>query len=108
MHYTLCCTDFGVHHGGQNDVTAHVKSKKAFKHGYGSIKVKITYLNYRYVSHKVIEAKAAYVRRWATFVAKHILAFLSNNYATTLFITMSQKLLKSFLVVAQRQPPLSR
>ena len=79
---TLCAIDFGVSHGGRNDVTSHLKSKR---HIDVSKTVRsttpITSIFRQSSSDQTIEAEV----RWATFVAKHNISFLSSDHATKLF-----------------------
>ena len=79
---TLCAIDFSVSHGGRNDVTSHLKSKR---HNDMSMAMAsstpITSLFQSQTSDQAIEAEV----RWATFVAKHNLPFLSSDHATKLF-----------------------
>ena len=79
---TLCTTDFGVSHGGLNDVTSHLTSKRhidALKIVHST--TPITSIFRQSSSDQAIEAEV----RWATFVAKHNISFLSSDHATKLF-----------------------
>ena len=82
---TLCCIDFGVSHGGRNDVTHHVRSKRHVEMASASTSTSSIVSHFRpQVNDMVIEAEV----RWATFVAKHNLAFLASDHANKLFRTM--------------------
>ena len=81
---TICAIDFGVSHGGRNDVTSHLKSKRHIDMS------KITHLNTSITSlfaqrstdqDLTLEAEV----RWATFIAKHNMPFMSSDHATKLF-----------------------
>ena len=85
MHAVLCATDFTIHHGSRNDITIHVKSKRHTEMAKAVSSMQSITSHYKpQVSDKVIEAEV----RWATFVAKHNLAFLSSDHATKLFKVM--------------------
>ena len=64
---TLCATDFSVIHGGRNDVTSHLKSKRHINMSkIVQSTTPITSLFCQSSSDEAIEAEV----RWATFVAK--------------------------------------
>jgi hypothetical protein len=81
----LCNSDFSIGHGGRNDVTAHVKGKRHndIATAAGSSKSVSSYFS-QPASQKTISAEA----RWALFIAKHNVAFLSSDHATHLFRKM--------------------
>ena len=78
-------SDFGVSHGGRSDVTSHINSKthkEAVKSSSNSRPLSSFFS--QNVTTNVIEAET----RWAVFVAKHNLAFLTSDHATKLFKEM--------------------
>ena len=82
---TLCAIDFGISHGGCNDVTSHLKSKRHIDMSkIVPSTTPITSLFRKGDHHQAIEAEV----RWATFVAKHNISFLSSDHATKLFSKM--------------------
>ena len=82
---TLCSIDFGVYHGGRSDIAQHVRSKRHIESDKAaSTSRSLASVFQPQTSEKVIEAEV----RWATFVAKHNLAFLSSDHATKLFSSM--------------------
>ena len=85
---TLCSIDFGVYNGGRSDITHHVKSKRhVTADKAASTSRSLASVFQPQTSEKDIEVIEAEVR-WATFVAKHNLAFLSRDHATKLFSCM--------------------
>lgn len=92
---TLCSIDFGVYHGGRNDVANHVNIKRHVDSDKAaSTSRSLASIFQPQTSEKVIKAEV----RWATFVAKHNLAFLSSDHATKLFGSMfpDSKIAKKF------------
>ena len=86
--YARCAIDFTIHHGGCNDVTSHVKSKRHAEMNKAVSSMRSLTSHYRpQVSDQVIEAEV----RWATFVAKHNLAFLLSDHATKLQCFQTRK-----------------
>ena len=68
-HCTLCGIDFTICHGGRNDVTAHVKTKRHTEMAKVVSSTRSIRSHYKpQRSDKVIEAEV----RWATFVAINI------------------------------------
>ena len=85
-HCSLCGTDFGISHGGRNDVTSHLKTKKHSQMAKASTSTSaITTLFQRPPQRDLsIEAEV----RWATFIVKHNISFMSNDHASNLFQKM--------------------
>ncbi len=82
---TICAFDFTIHHGGRNDVTHHLKTKRHTEMSKAVSNVRSINAHHKpQVTDDVIAAET----RWATFVAKHNLAFLSSDHATRLFKVM--------------------
>ncbi len=86
-HCSLCCSDFGVSHGGKHDVYVHVNGKrhKEAASAASSTCSMTSFFKPQHIS-RVTEAEA----RWALFTAKHNLSFLTSDHATKLFKTMFQ------------------
>ncbi len=82
---SLCCSDFGVSHGGKHDVYFHVNGKrhKEAASAASSTCSVTSFFKPQHIS-RVTEAEA----RWALFTAKHNLSFLTSDHATKLFKTM--------------------
>ena len=79
---TICGIDISVSHGGRNDVTKHisVKNHRDMASASASSRSISSFLRPS-TSQKAIEAEM----RWALFVAKHNLAFLTSDHAAKLF-----------------------
>ena len=93
---TLCCTDFGIHHGGRNDVINHVSSKRHAEMASACATASSITSHFKsQVNDMVIETEVLV----ATFVAKHNLAFLASDHANKLFRTMfpDSEVAKKFL-----------
>ena len=79
-------TDFSVSHGGRNDVMKHVR-RKHHQETENAAKSSLSLASFctpQSSQSKVIEAET----RWATFTAKHNIAFLVSDHATKLFHKM--------------------
>ena len=73
MHCSLCRVNFGISHAGRNDVTSYLKSKKHSNLA-KSVSSKATLFHHQSsITDILIEAEV----RWATFIAKHNIAFLA-------------------------------
>ena len=81
MHCSLCRVNFGISHAGRNDVTSYLKSKKHSNLA-KSVSIKATLFHHQSsITDISIEAEV----RWATFIAKHNIAFLASDHATSPF-----------------------
>ena len=90
----ICGID--IAHGGRNDVTKHVSVKHHIEMTRASSSSKsVSSFFLPKVTQSVMEAET----RWALFVAKHNLAFLTSDHSSRFLKTM--KLPRNFLVLAQ-------
>ena len=81
MHCSLCRVNFGISHAGRNDVTSYLKSKKHSNLA-KSVSSKATLFHHQSsITDISIEAEV----RWATFIAKHNIAFLASDHVTSPF-----------------------
>ena len=79
---TICGIDFGISHGGKNDVSRHVRVKRHVEMAKAASSSRSLGSIFRpNIARDTIEAES----RWALFVAKHNLAFLNSDHATKLF-----------------------
>ena len=84
-----CCifsnSDFSISHGGRNDVTAHVNGKrhKDIIQSSSSSKPVASFF-----SQPVLQQTISAEVRWALFVAKHNLAFLTSDNVSKMFSKM--------------------
>ncbi len=94
-HCSLCCSDFGVSHGGKHDVYVHVNGKrhKEAASAASSTCSVTSFFKPQHIS-RVTEA------RWALFTAKHNLSFqkktvtnLSNPFSVLVDASLSHETL---------------
>ena len=84
-HCSLCSSDFGISHGGRNDVTTHVKGKHHREMDAAVSTTQSVRSFFRPEMQKsVTEAEA----RWSLYVTKHNLYFQASGHATKLFKVM--------------------
>ena len=86
---SFCSSDFSISHGGRNDVTTHVGGKhhqEAIRASSSSrsLSSMFTSSSRSSLAESTIEAEV----RWAMFVAKHNVAFLTSDHASRLFSKM--------------------
>ena len=105
-HCSLCSSDFGISHGGRNDVTTHVRGKHHREMEMSASSSQSVRSFFRpEVQKSVNEAEA----RWSLFVVNHNLSFQTSDHATKLFKVMfpDSSIAKSLVVSIQR-PQLSQ
>ena len=104
-HCSLCSSDFGISHGGRNDVTTHVKGTHHREMDAAASTTQSVRSFFRPEMQKsVTEAEA----RWLLYVTKHNLSFQASDHATKLFKVMfsDSNITKNVYVVIPRLPPL--
>lgn len=90
-HCSFCISDFSISHGGRNDVTTHVGGKhhqQAVKSSSSSKSLSSMLASSSRRAASLAESTIEAEVRWAMFVAKHNVAFLTSDHASRLFAKM--------------------
>ena len=83
-HCSLCSSDFGISHGGRNDVTTHVKGTSQ-RNGCCCFNHSSVRSFFRPEMQKSVTGAEA---RWSLYVTKHNLSFQASDHVTNLFKVM--------------------
>ena len=81
----FCSSDFSITHGGKNDVTSHIKTKRHIEMDKAASASKSVNSFFKPdIQQSTIKAETL----WSLFTAKHNLAFLNSDHANKLFKEM--------------------